>query len=117
MNALKFMPLALALVCICAGAQQNSRSGAVRVQNADAATISKKAVMLSGRVSNDGKMLVSEDQDQWAVSNPGTLAGHAGRVVTVKCQLSPNQDSIHVLSVKAAETKYVAAHNDAAFRR
>ena len=46
-------------------AQQNSRSGAVRVQNPDPVTTARKAVMLTGRVGDDGKVLVSEDQDQW----------------------------------------------------
>jgi hypothetical protein len=109
--------IAVAVLCTSVAAQQNSRSGAVRPHEADATTTAKKAVTLSGRVSDDGRTLVSEDQDRWEVNNPGTLVSHAGRVVTVKCQLSPDQGSIHVLSVKAAETKYVAAHGDAAFRR
>jgi hypothetical protein len=118
MKTLKFAPVAIALLCVCAAAQQNSRSGAVRPQNAGTTTTtSKKAVTVSGRVSDDGKMLVSEDADRWTVSNPGALAGQFGHLVTVKCQLSPDQNSIHVLSVKAPETKYLATHNDAAFRR
>jgi hypothetical protein len=117
MKTLHFTPVAVALLCVCGAAQQNSRSGAVRLQNADTTTASKKAVTLSGRVTDEGKTLVSEDADRWTVSNPGALAGQSGHLVTVKCQLSPDQSSIHVLSVKAAETKYLATHNDAAFRR
>jgi hypothetical protein len=116
-NKVKTSIIAVCLLCTYAVAQQNSRSGAVRLQNDAASTSAKKVVTLAGRVSDDGKLLVSEDQDRWAVNNPGMLASHAGRAVTVKCQLSVDQNSIHVLSVTGADTKYVAAHNDAAFRR
>jgi hypothetical protein len=109
--------ITVAVLCISVSAQQNSRSGTVRPQTSEPTTTAKKAVTLSGHVIDDGRILVSEDQDQWAVSNPATLATHTGRRVTVKCQLSADQNSIHVLSIKAAETKYVAAHNDSAFRR
>lgn len=101
----------------CVAAQENSRSGAVRDQNADSTIVAKKAVMLSGRVSEDGKLFVSEDQDRWAVSNPSILAAHTGRMVTVKCQVSADQNSIHVLLVRPTEAKYVAAHSDSAFHR
>jgi hypothetical protein len=122
MNSLKLTTIAVALVFVSivapsAAAQQNSRSGAVRVENADSTITAKKAVSLSGRVSEDGKTLISEDKERWAVSNPSVLTPHAGRSVMVKCQVSSDQNSIHVLSVKPAETKYVATHNDAAFRR
>jgi hypothetical protein len=114
--------IALAVLCVSAAAQQNSRSGAVRLQTegstvANSETTAHKAVALSGRVSDDGKFLVSEDQDRWSVSNPSVLAKHTGRLVTVKCQLASDQNSIHVLAVKPAETKYVAIHGDSAFRR
>ena len=116
-NKVKTSVIAICLLCTCAVGQQNSRSGAVRVQNDEASASAQKVVTLAGRVSDDGKVLVSEDKDRWAVNNPGVLASHAGRAVTVKCQLSADQNSIHVLSVTRADTKYIAAHNDAAFRR
>jgi hypothetical protein len=119
---LKGIALTVSVLCISAAAQQNSRSGAVRQQTegsavASSETTAHKAVALSGRVSDDGAFLISEDRDRWAVSNPAILAGHKGRLVTVKCQLATDQNSIHVLAVKAAETKYVAVHGDSAFRR
>lgn len=109
--------IAFALL-LCAGtmAQQNSRSGAVRLQKADTTTMGVRAVMLSGRISNDGKTLVSEDQDKWKVSNPDVLAGQLGRIVTVKCRLSDDQTSIHVLSLTSFETNY-RAQQDAAMRK
>ena len=116
MNTRSATAIVVALLCAAAVGQQNSRSGAVRAQEADSAS-ARKVVTLSGRVSDDGKVLLSEDQDQWAVNNPATLAGQSGRVVTVKCQLSADQNSIHVLAVRAVEARYLATHNDAAFRR
>lgn len=109
--------LGASVVCNSSAAQENSRSGAVRQQNAESTITAKKAVMLSGRVADDGKLFVSEDQDRWTVSNPAALAAHAGHLVTVKCQVSPDQNSIQVLIVKPADAKYVATHSDSAFRR
>jgi hypothetical protein len=115
MKKLIFVPIAVALLlCANAAAQQNSRSGEIRPQNTETATTGKRAVTLSGRISNDGKTLVSEDQDQWVVSNPGALAAEKGHAVTVKCQLSPDQTSIHVLSVTLGE---YMTRQDAAFRK
>ena len=110
-----FVPIAISLLlCASAAAQQNSRSGEVYPQKTETATTGKRVVMISGRISNDGKTLVSEDQDQWVVSNPGALAAEKGHAVTVKCQLSPDQTSIHVLSVNLGE---YMTRQDAAFRK
>lgn len=117
MNKLKVLAVTMVLVSTAAFAQQNSRSGAVQVQNADSTITAKKAVMLSGRVSDDGKLLISEDQDRWTVSNPSLLSPHAGKLVNVKCQLSADQSSIHVLLVRPADPQYMSAHSDSAFRR
>jgi hypothetical protein len=65
--------ITVAVLCISVSAQQNSRSGTVRPQTSEPTTTAKKAVTLSGHVIDDGRILVSEDQDQWAVSNPATL--------------------------------------------
>jgi hypothetical protein len=117
MKNLMFLPTAIALLlCANAAAQQNSRSGAVRPQNTQTATTGTRAVTLSGRMSNDGKTFVSEDQDKWVVSNPDALADQRGHAVTVKCQLSSDQTSIHVISVNSGETNY-KAKQDAAFRK
>lgn len=95
-------------------AQQDSRSGAVRPHTVRPPA---HAVQIAGRVSQDGKLLVSEDHEQWMVSNPGALRGQEGHWVTVKCQLSSDQSKIHVLSVMASESSLVARPADAAFRR
>ena len=44
-----------------------------------------KAVSLSGMVSDDGKMLMSDsDHKDWMISNPEAVRGHEGHRVTVK---------------------------------
>lgn len=117
MNKRTFAAFAIALLSTAVVAQQDSRTGAVRLENADSTITAKKAVMLSGRVSNDGKLLVSEDKDQWTVSNPAVISKHAGQFVNVKCQLSADQNSIHVLLVQPVAAQSASTHNDSAFRR
>jgi hypothetical protein len=95
-------------------AQQNSRSGTVWPEVVSTST---RAVLLSGRISDDGRVIVSEDQDRWAVSNPKAVQGLGGQWVTVKCQLSSDQTSIHVLSIKSNQAGSVTRPADAAFRR
>jgi len=78
---------------------------------------SAKAVTIAGTVSNDGKTLVSEQDDAWTVSNADVLKGQEGREVTVKCRPDPAKHSIHVFFVKPAETRDIANRGDSAFRR
>lgn len=80
---------------------------------------STKAVILSGQVSQDGKALVSRENDIWNISNPSVLAGHEGQAVQVKCRLLAGKNEIHVFSVKVAplEVKSAANKGDSAFRR
>jgi hypothetical protein len=78
-----------------------------------------KAVSLSGRVSEDGKNLITRDGQAWSITNLGALSGHEGRQGKAKCQIAAGTHDILVLSVKAIATqiKYVANPGDAAFRR
>ena len=80
-------------------------------------TPSAKAVTILGTVSQDGKTLVSQQDDAWTISNADVLKGQEGREVTVKCRLDPAKHSIHVFFVKSGETKYIAKRGDSAFRR
>ena len=66
--------------------------------------MSKKAVSVSGKVSDDGKMFVSDkDNKTWTISNPEALKGHEGHHLTVKAQIDAAKDEIHVTTVKMAE--------------
>jgi len=81
------------------------------------ATPSAKAVTISGTVSNDGKTLVSRQDDAWTISNADVLKGQEGREVTVKCRPDRVKHTIYVFFVKPLETKYLANNGDSAFRR
>ena len=84
-----------------------------------AQSMSGKAVTISGKVSDDGKMIVSEANEKWAVSNTDALLGREGQPITVKCRLDLEKNKIQIISVKRVEieTKYAANKGDSAFRR
>jgi hypothetical protein len=78
-----------------------------------------RAFAISGKVSDDGKSLIGRNGEPWSVTNPGTLAGHEGQRVKVKCQISSGSHEIQVLSVRTVPTqaRYTANPSDSAFRR
>ena len=86
--------------------------------NADS-TRPSKTLMVSGKVSNDGKTLLTDIDSDWAVSNPEALKGQEGRLVTVKCYVDTENNRIRVLSVKGAATNSTSSvkYGDSAFRR
>jgi len=81
--------------------------------------MSGKAVILSGKVSDDGKMIISDTNEKWAVSNTDALMGREGQPITVKCRLDLEKNKVQIISVKRAdnESKYAANKGDSAFRR
>ncbi len=78
-----------------------------------------KVFTLSGKVSEDGKTLIAKNGQPWPVTNSGTLTGHEGQQVKVKCQISSSNHDIRVLSVKTVptQTTYAFHPGDSAFRR
>ncbi len=76
-----------------------------------------KGVNLSGQVSKDGKMLVADDDNTWAVNNSDVLKGFEGRYVTVRCRMDPSKRAIRVLYVVEPEIKRATNFRDSAFRR
>jgi hypothetical protein len=120
MKRWKLVPLALALFLpATAAAQDATKSGGVKQDDLKARIGPAKAVTISGQVSADGKTLVSDEDDIWAVSNPSVLAGHEGKQVLVKCQVHADKYEIHIFSIKPklVDAKYVARNGDSAFRR
>jgi hypothetical protein len=62
---------------------------------------SGKTTTITGTVSNDGKMIVSDkDNKSWKVDNPDTLKAHEGHHVSVTADEDPSTDTLHVESVK-----------------
>ncbi|HKH99054.1 MAG TPA: hypothetical protein VJ999_08100 [Candidatus Sulfotelmatobacter sp.] len=84
-----------------------------------ATAASAKPLTVSGRVSTDGKTLLTDIDSEWAVDNTEVLKGQEGRRVTVKCYVDTEKNRIQILSVKRAdsEANYAASHSDSAFRR
>lgn len=69
--------------------------------NMNTDTVAKKSASLSGKVSDDGKVLMSDkDNKKWVISNPEALKGHEGHHITVKAHLDAAKSEIRVTSVK-----------------
>ena len=65
------------------------------------ADATKKAVSVSGKISDDGKMFISDkDNKNWMISNPEAVKGHEGDHVTVKAHVDAAKNEIRVASVK-----------------
>jgi pentapeptide MXKDX repeat protein len=74
--------------------------------NMKADNMSKKAMTVSGKVSDDGKMFVSDkDNKTWTVTNPEALKGHEGHHVTVKAHVDAAKNEMQVSSVKMAKAE------------
>jgi hypothetical protein len=80
---------------------------------------SAKPLVVAGKVSEDGKMLLTDIETEWSVGNAEALKGYEGRLVRVKCYVDTERNKIHILSVKQDNgASYVTArHSDSAFRR
>jgi hypothetical protein len=65
---------------------------------------SMKAVSITGTISDDGKMFVSdEDGKSWTISNPDAVKGHEGHHVTLQAQVNADKSEVHVMSLKMAK--------------
>ena len=79
-----------------------------------------KPLMVSGRVRNDGKALMTDIDSEWMVSNAEALKGHEGKLVRVKCYVDTAHNRMQILTVREDDgtSNYTAArYADSAFRR
>ena len=77
-----------------------------------------KGLNLSGKVSPDGKMFRTEDDNDWTVTNKDALRGLEGHYVTVKCRIDQEKRAIRVLyDIEEPQTKHASNLGDPAFRR
>ena len=115
---LALLPIAL-LIPDTARAQDLPKAADVSKPTQATLNVSMKAKTITGQVSDDGRTLVSDDDDIWFVNNPNILARHVGEQVRAKCQVFPAKNEIHVFSVKLdlREVRYVSSRGDSAFRR
>jgi hypothetical protein len=62
-----------------------------------------KASHITGKISDDGKTFVSDsDGKSYTISNPDAVKGHEGHHVTLKANVSSDQTSVDVVSLKMA---------------
>jgi hypothetical protein len=115
----KWMVALLAIIAVTPVAALAQHSSKASEASPAGSKAPPKAVTLSGQVSQDGKTLVTWENDIWTISNPDVLAGHEGQAVAVKCQRLAGKNAMHVFTVKIAprEVKSVANKSDSAFRR
>jgi lipid-binding SYLF domain-containing protein len=65
---------------------------------------SMKAVSITGTISDDGKMFVSDkDGKSWTISNPDAVKGHEGHHVILQAQVDADKGEVHVMSLKMAK--------------
>lgn len=67
------------------------------------ADASAKAVDVTGKISKDGKMFVSDkDGKSWTITNPDAVKGHEGHHVTLNAHVYADKKEVHVVSLKMA---------------
>jgi hypothetical protein len=65
---------------------------------------SMKTVSITGTISDDGKMFVSDkDGKSWTISNPDAVKGHEGHHVILQAQVDADKSQVHVMSLKMAK--------------
>jgi hypothetical protein len=100
-NNMKLMTICFALALLTFGvasAQDNMQNDNMK---ADA---SKKAVQVTGKISDDGKMFVSDkDSKSWTITNPDAVKGHEGHHVTLTAHVYADKSEVHVMSLKMAK--------------
>jgi pentapeptide MXKDX repeat protein len=99
MKKLMTICFALALLTFgAASAQDNMQNDNMK---ADA---SKKAVQVTGKISDDGKTFVSDkDSKSWTITNPDAVKGHEGHHVTLTAHVYADKNEVHVMSLKMAK--------------
>jgi hypothetical protein len=111
---------ALATVLTISGWMLGHETGsAAHAGSALSATPSIKPLVVSGRISSDGKSLLTDIDSEWTISNAEFVKGHEGRMVTVKCYVDTRTNRLEVLSIKHenSATNYASRQTDSAFRR
>jgi hypothetical protein len=98
MKRLMAICFALALLTFGVASAQNMQNDDMQ---ADAA---KKAIQVTGNISDDGKMFVSDkDSQSWTITNPDAVKGHEGHHVTLTAQVDADKSEVHVVSLKMAK--------------
>jgi hypothetical protein len=101
-------------------AQDSSPQGATTKISVETARFSKRAIRLTGKLSDDGQFLIADpDQEVWTIINPQTTSRFAGQGIAITAQTSAEGNELRVLIVKPERTQLstMARWSDSAFRR
>ncbi len=91
----------LAVVIALTAFTQYGNQGGMSQQTSTTEKAAAKAVTLSGKISDDGKTLVTDkDNKSWTISNPDAVKGHEGHEVKVKAHEDAAKNEIHIVSLK-----------------
>jgi hypothetical protein len=97
----KLMAICFALALLTFGVASAQYSTQNDNMKADA---SKKAIKVTGKVSDDGKTFVSDkDSKSWTITNPDAVKGHEGHHVTLTAHVYADKNEVHVMSLKMAK--------------
>jgi hypothetical protein len=65
------------------------------------ADATKGAIDVKGKISDDGKMFVSDkDGKSWTIVNPDAVKGHEGHHVVLNAHVYADKMQVHVMSLK-----------------
>lgn len=77
-----------------------------------------KPLTVFGKLSADGRTLLTDIDTEWSIVNAEVLKGREGSVISIKCYVDPDRNQLRVLSVRnTSEVKYASRSGDSAFRR
>ena len=97
----KLMTVCFALALLTFGVASAQDSMQNDSMKADA---SKKAVQVTGKVSDDGKTFVTDtDSKSWTITNPEAVKGHEGHHVTLTAHVNTDKNEVRVMSLKMAK--------------
>jgi hypothetical protein len=97
----KLMTVCFALALLTFGVASAQDSMQNDSMKADA---SKKAVQVTGKISDDGKTFVTDtDSKSWTITNPAAVKGHEGHHVTLTAHVYTDKNEVHVMSLKMAK--------------
>ena len=93
------------LMAICLALAILSLVGVAAVQDAMGhdtmkADTPQKAVKITGKISDDGKMFVNDkDKKSWEIVNREAVKGHEGHHVILTAHVYPDKNQVHVMSL------------------
>lgn len=104
-NMTKFFVALFAPIAIAAGAAiaQSQPQSTPKAETTSAHRTAAKSILISGRVSSDGRRFAIAADNEWDVSNSVALKGHEGSLVTVKCYVDAAHNQIQVVSVNRVQ--------------